>query len=169
MTSTYYWRAVRRIAKRLGISIPAARKKDWQKEARAEFKRRSQAHVRTPAPRTKAPTKPGKPSGKHVGTGISRKRKKVRHPAKRDVFPKRTGSGKPTPRSPIRKLTGGGGPAFDEEEYEEYEPGGDYGEWEQTWEDDWEDLYPTLDDMDDLEEFLDDFEYEDSDKYKEPS
>ena len=39
----------------------------------------------------------------------------------------------------------------------------------EEWETDWENDYPELDDLDNIEDFLDSFEYEDSDKYKEPS
>ena len=156
--STYYWRAVRRIAKRLDISIPAARKKDWQKEARAEFKRRSEAHVSTgKRQRHSRDSEPKRKPDKHVGVGI-RGPKRKRHPAKRILPP--TESRSITP-APIRELE-------DEEEY----GGGDYvpeDEFTEEWVEEWQDDYPTLDSLDDLEDFLQDFEYEDSDKYKEPS
>lgn len=45
---------------------------------------------------------------------------------------------------------------------------GDDDEFQEEWEDRWEEDFPELDDMDELEEFLDEFEESDSDKYKEP-
>jgi hypothetical protein len=154
MTSTYYWRAVRRIAKRKGISIPAARKKDWQKEANAERKRRSEPHLRQTIKRTPKTSKPRKPAHKPVGITTKRKR---RHPAKRVLFPKPKihiiASG------PVRELD-----EYEEEEAEEPEES----ESEQIWEEDWQNMYGTLDDMDELDTFLEEFEYQDSDNYQEP-
>jgi hypothetical protein len=160
MTSTYYWRAVRRIAKRQGISLSAARKKDWQKEANAERKRRSQAHLHETVKRDKRSHKPAKPTHKPMGVGISRKRKTTRHPAKR-VLHKRTRSRFTAP-TPVRELT-----EYDEEEAEQIEEA--ESEFEQIWEDYWQDMYATLDDMDELDTFVEEFEYADSEQYKEPS
>jgi hypothetical protein len=42
-TRSYYWRAVRELARDQGISVKEARKQDWQAYAQAERERRSEA------------------------------------------------------------------------------------------------------------------------------
>jgi len=52
---------------------------------------------------------------------------------------------------------------MDEEEFEDDES------WQEEWESGWNLDFPELDDMDDIDEFLIDFDHEYEDKYKEPA
>jgi hypothetical protein len=139
-TNTYYWRAVRRLAKRHGISITRARKLNWKKEANAERKRRSEARI------------------------LSLQRKRPRSVPRKPTIPKL--AKKVPTRGHKRELElreYDRIPTLGEEEFEDAE------EYQETWEADWEAEWEELNDLDDLEGFLVDFEYEDSDKYKEPA
>jgi hypothetical protein len=148
--NTYYWRAIRRIAKRYGISITKARKRDWEKEARAEHKRRSAAHRKTKPKRKPVAKKPI----------AVKKKKKMAIPTRK---PRYTGGGDAEPQRELKIREYRAIVLQDEDEIE-----ADY-EYGQEWESDWEDDYPELDDMDDLDGFLQDFDHEDSDKYQEPA
>jgi hypothetical protein len=162
MANNYYWRAVRRLAERLGITIRKARTLDWEKEANAERKRRSKAarkpKVRKPATRTTTPRKA-------VRTPISRVRPKrsgsVPRRISKPVSRKTVSSARSKPELKIKDY--GRMRSMDEEDYE------DDIEFTEQWETDWEQDYPDLDYLGDLIDFVDDFEHEDSDKYKEPS
>lgn len=159
-SNTYYWRAVRRLAERKGISISKARKLDWEKEANAERKRRAEARILSHGGgRTKPVTKAGKvPSviSKPVRKGIPRKSKQV-VPSRRPPVPTR-GHKPKLELTEYDRIT-----MQDEEEFEESE------DWQEEWEYEWQHDWEELNDLDDLEGFMEDFEYEDSDKYKEPA
>jgi hypothetical protein len=164
---SYYWRAVRRIAKKKGITISKARRLDWQKEVNAERKRRSsqsKVHPTSKRSRRTVPV-PSTPLRKKVRTAVPSFRTKpgsiprrVRTASKgKTKVPART----PTPKLKIREYERLR--AKDEEEYDDIEG------FEEQWSADWEEDYPDLDYLDNLVDFLDEFEYEDSDKYKEPA
>lgn len=163
MFNNYYWRAVRRIAKRKGITIAKARRLDWRKEANAERKRRSKSHRKVHRPKPKR-TRTTKPEIRHPVSRIS-SRGKSKIPRR---VPK-TDTGPVVPsRRPASKLK--------LKPYEEIRPRGedietedDDIESETEWETDWESDYPDLDYFDELMDFLDDAEYADEDTYKEPA
>jgi hypothetical protein len=159
ISNSYYWRAVKRLAKQYGISIPKARKLDWQKEARAEQKRRSQSRLHPPQVSRR---------GTKVPTYVSRT------PPKRRIADTRKRAGVVPPRRAGKVPTGRVGRELDlspydrirmrdDEEYEQEEDAET--EWEEDWSEDWKDL----NDLDDVEGFMDDFEHESGDKYKEPA
>jgi hypothetical protein len=157
MANNYYWRAVRRIAEKRNISITKARRMDWEKEANAERKRRSKAARLVW--KTRKPSKPKRTSKRSIPVpGTKYKRTHT------DTIPKRVpGHRKPSPVPSSRPA-----PELIEEEEELFEEGTDE-EFEDEWESDWKEDYPELDDLDNLDDFLESFEYEDDDKYKEPS
>jgi hypothetical protein len=154
MANNYYWRAVRRLAKKHDISITKARRRDWEKEANAERKRRSKAARLVW--KTRKPPKPKRTTKRSI-------------PVPR-IYPKRTGTipkripghRKPSPL-PIRRPA----PELIEEEEEIFE--GTDEEFEDEWESDWKSDYPELDDLNNLDDFLESFEYSDSEDYKEPA
>jgi hypothetical protein len=177
VANNYYWRAVRRIAKRYGITIAKARRKDWETEANEERKRRTKGarKRRTKGAGILRPTTTR--SGRTVSP--SAPHKKVRtsvsgvHGTRGGTIPRRISTirrGKTVPPySPASELEdddmdsgggysgGGGGGGYDDEDLED--------EWESEWSED----YPELDYLDGLVDFMEDFEYADDDKYKEPS
>jgi hypothetical protein len=164
--NTYYWRAVRRLAKKHGVSITKARRMDWEKEAERERKRRSKAQTKLrKAKRTKTPPKILRatvPSTKpHPG------RKRIQK-TPRTTIPTRVPKSKLKLRDYERIPTRRRGRTDEDELFDESDFEGDE-DFQDEWETDWERDFPELDSLDDLEDFLEDFEYEDSDKYKEPS
>lgn len=171
MSNNYYWRAVRRLAEKHGVSITKARRMDWEKEAERERKRRSEAHstVRETRPKTKS-VPDSKPDRRGIDSRTSGKPKTVKRKDK--VLPKRIKPElklKKYERIPTRR--GGGTPyrgGGEEELFDESDFEGD-DDYQEEWETDWEQDWPELDGLDDLDDFLDSIEYEDSDKYKEPS
>jgi hypothetical protein len=166
--NSYYWRAVKRLASRKGISIAKARKLNWEKEANAERKRRSVAQQLYPSgrvPPTRRTATPPVP-GVHVPRAIQRsepprRRTKPPTPTRRKKVP--VPSARPKPELKIRDY--GRFAPRDEDDYEG----------EMKFQDKWEveyadnERYAPLDYLDDIDDALDEWEHEDSDKYKEPA
>ena len=169
--NNYYWRAIRRIAKRYGIPISKARKRDWQKEVNAERKRRSAAARRVFEAR--------KPKSKPAATRarkISRVRGKRTGALPKRVPGRSTAKSVPTRRDvPKLKIKDYSRIRVDEgEDDSDYGSDQDYASYQEQsyqeqWVDDYETDYPELDDLDNIDDFLDTFEYADSDQYTEPS
>jgi hypothetical protein len=153
MANNYYWRAVRRLAKKRNISITKARRLDWEKEANAERKRRSKAAQSRVVRKVRKATLPLR--GKRVP-----KHDRSRYGIPKRVLPDR----KPAKRVPSSRPA----PELIEEEEELFEEGTEEG-FEDEWETDWKSDYPELDDLDNLDDFLESFEYSDSEDYKEPA
>jgi hypothetical protein len=136
---------------------------DWEKEANAERKRRSAgaSRVYQTAKPVGKPTK--RPPVSRVDTGRKPKGKPIKPPRR---IPKPY-EGKTIPsKHPVSKLKIKEYDRFrvhDEEEYDE-----EFEEFAEEWQE-FENDYPELDDLDNIEDFLEDIEHEEEGKYREPA
>ena len=156
--NSYYWRAVRRLASRKGISISKARKLNWKKEAENERRRRSDSQLR----KTTVSRVPGSrktvsiPQLSSKRPTVSRRPTSVHRKSVKTVAP-------PIRQRELKIRDYDLIEPMDEEEFEDDES------WQEEWESGWNLDFPELDDMDDIDEFLIDFDHEYEDKYKEPA